>query len=149
MGLASQQMSTFAAGILPLNGHAPVSIGLPQGNDYQRSPGILHILLVEDHDDTRRGMELLLRAHGHVTEVAADVQEALDLAAKSDTRFKLLLSDLQVPDGNGWDFLRRLEEGGRRPQQAIAISGWGSERDVAKSRSAGFVANLAGRAAGS
>ena len=102
----------------------------------------MHVLLVEDHDDTRRAMELFLRAHGHLTEVAADVQEALALAAGSDTQFDLLLSDIQLPDGNGWDLLRRLEEGGRRPQQAIAISGWGSETDVAKSKRAGFETHL-------
>jgi len=64
------------------------------------------------------------------------------LAATSNTRFDLLLSDLQLPDGNGWDLLRRLEEGGRRPKQAIAISGWGSETDVAKSKRAGFETHL-------
>ena len=100
----------------------PFQYGPAQGNDYQRSPRILHILLVEDHDDTRRGMELFLRAHGHLTEVAAGLQEALDLAARSDTRFDLLLSDLQLPDGNCWDLLRRLEQGGWRPQQALALS---------------------------
>ena len=60
-------------------------------------------------------MELFLRAHGHRTQVAAGVQEALDLAATFDTRFDLLLSDLQLPDGNGWDLLRRLEDGGEAP----------------------------------
>jgi CheY-like chemotaxis protein len=100
------------------------------------------ILLVEDHDDTRRGMELFLQRLGHRTQVAVGVQEALDLAATSDMGFDLLLSDLRLRDGNGWDFLRRLEEAGRRPQQAIAISGWGSETDVAKSKSAGFRAHL-------
>src|SRR5262245_18864691 len=85
--------------------------GPPQGNDYERSPRILHILLVEDHDDTRWGMELFLRTHGHRAQVAAGVQEALDLAATFDTRFDLLLSDLRLPDGNGWDLLRRLGEG--------------------------------------
>src|ERR1700752_2713636 len=99
----------------------PFQYGAAQGNDYQRSPRILHVLLVEDHDDTRRGMELFLRAHGHRTEVAAGVQEALGLAATSDTRFDLLFSDLRLPDGNGWDLLRRLEDGGRRPRQAAAI----------------------------
>jgi CheY-like chemotaxis protein len=74
--------------------------------------------------------------------VAAGVQEALDLAATSDTRFDLLFSDLRLPDGNGWDLLRRLEDGGRRPRQAAAISAWGSETDVAKSKSAGFAAHL-------
>ena len=65
-------------------------------------------------------MEVFLLAHGHLTEVAAGVQEAVDLAATSDSEFDLLLSDIQLPDGNGWDLLRRLEEGGWRPQLAIA-----------------------------
>ena len=49
------------------------------------------------------------RALGHWTQVAVGLQAALDLAARSDTRFDLLLSDLRLPDGNGWDLLRRLE----------------------------------------
>ena len=56
-------------------------------------------------------MELFLRGRCYLTEAAADVQEALYLAATSHTQFDLLLSDLQLPDGNGWDLLRRLEEG--------------------------------------
>ena len=74
-----------------------------------------------------------------LTSGEAGVQAALDLAANSGTRFDLLLSDLRLPDGNGWDLLRRLEEAGCRPQRAIAISGWSSEIDVAKSKSAGFM----------
>jgi two-component system, NtrC family, response regulator PilR len=70
------------------------------------------------------------------------VQTALDLISTSDTRFYLLLSDLRLPDGNGWDLLRRLEEAGCRPQQAIAISGWSSETDVAKNISAGSQGHL-------
>jgi CheY-like chemotaxis protein len=135
-------MAAFAVAILPLHNDVPASIWTPQGNDYQRSQRILHILLVEDHDDTRRGMELFLRAHGHRTQVASGVQEAMDLAATSDTGFDLLLSDLRLPDGNGWDLLRRLEEGGWRPQQAVAVSGWGSDMDVARSKSAGFGIHL-------
>jgi CheY-like chemotaxis protein len=69
------------------------------------------------------------------------VQEALNLAATSHMGFDLLLSDLRLRDGNGWDLLRRLGEKGWRPQQAIAISG-GNEADVAKSKSAGFRAHL-------
>jgi CheY-like chemotaxis protein len=65
----------------------------------------------------------------------------LEMAA-AGSRFDLLLSDLRLPDGNGWDLLRRLEEAGWRPEHAIAISGWGSETDLAKSKSAGFQAHL-------
>jgi CheY-like chemotaxis protein len=100
----------------------------------------LSILVVEDHPDTRRALEMFLQL-GHQTKLAADIKEALEMAAAGG-RFNLLLSDLRLPDGNGWDLLRRLEEAGWRPKHAIAISGWGSETDLAKSKSAGFQAHL-------
>jgi CheY-like chemotaxis protein len=92
----------------------PLKSGPAARDGDEGSSGILHILVVEDHADTRRGMELFLQALGHWTQVAVGVQAALDLAARSDTRFDLLISDLRLPDGNGWDFLRRLEEAGCR-----------------------------------
>ena len=93
--------------------------------------------MVEDHPDTRRALEMFLQLLGHQTKLAADIKEALQMAAAGG-RFDLLLSDLRLPDGNGWDLLRRLVEAGWRPKHAIAISGWGSETDLAKSKSAGF-----------
>ena len=116
----------------------PLKSGPAYRGGGEGSSRILHILLVEDHADTRRGMELFLQVLGHRTQVAVGVQAALDLATSSDTRFDLLLSDLWLPDGNGWDLLRRLEEAGCRPLRAIAISGWSSEGDIAKSKNAGF-----------
>jgi CheY-like chemotaxis protein len=98
-------------------------------------------LVVEDHPDTRRALEMFLQLLGHQTKLAADIKEALETAAAS-SHFDLLLSDLRLPDGNGWDLLRRLEGAGWRPKHAIAISGWGSETDLAKSKSAGFQAHL-------
>jgi CheY-like chemotaxis protein len=91
--------------------------------------------------DTRRALEMFLQLLGHQTKLAADIKEALEMAA-AGSRFDLLLSDLRLPDGNGWDLLRRLEEAGWRPKHAIAISGWGSETDLARSQSAGFQAHL-------
>jgi CheY-like chemotaxis protein len=101
----------------------------------------LSILVVEDHPDTRRALEMFLQLLGHQTKLAADIKEALEMAA-AGRRFDLLLSDLRLPDGNGWDLLRRLEEGGWRPKHAIALSGWSSETDLAKSKSVGFQAHL-------
>ena len=104
-------------------------------------PRSLSILVVEDHPDTRRALELFLQLLGHQSKLAADIKEALEMAAAGSS-FDLLLSDLRLPDGNGWDLLRRFEEAGWRPKHAIAISGWGSETDLAKSKSAGFQAHL-------
>ena len=55
---------------------------------------------------------------------------------------RLLLSDLQLPDGDGWELLWRLRKAGREPKRAIALSGWGSEEDKAKSQRAGYQVHL-------
>ena len=64
------------------------------------APGSLSILVVEDHPDSRRGLEMFLQLLGHQTKLAADLKEALQMAA-AGSRFDLLLSDLRLPDGNG------------------------------------------------
>jgi CheY-like chemotaxis protein len=102
----------------------------------------VHILVVEDHANTLRVLELFLHALGHRTDLARNVQEALALAAGAEEQFDLLLSDLQLPDGDGWKLLWRLRKAGRKPQRAIALSGWGSEEDVAESQRAGYQAHL-------
>lgn len=116
--------------------------GSTQQDGDKGSAGILQILLVEDHDDTRQAMELYLQALGHRTQVAVGVQQALDLAATSDTGFDLLLSDVRLPDGSGWELLRQLDQWGRRPKQAVAISAWSDETDVAESKRAGFLMHI-------
>jgi CheY-like chemotaxis protein len=104
--------------------------------------GPLYILVVEDHADSRRMLELFLNALGHKVESARNIQQTLDLLVTGGKGFDLLLSDLRLPDGDGWDLMRRLEEAGCRPPQAIALSGWGSSDDITKSRKAGFQAHL-------
>ena len=87
-------------------------------------------------------LELFLHALGHKVESARNIQEALDLFVTGGKEFDLLLSDLRLPDGDGWDLMRRLAEAGCRSPQAIALSGWGSSDDITKSRKAGFQAHL-------
>jgi CheY-like chemotaxis protein len=102
----------------------------------------MNILVVEDHADTRQALEMLLQVLGHRTRAARDAEGAVAIALATDQPFDLLISDLQLPDGDGWNLLRRLEAAARRPPQAIALSGWSSKDDVIKSRSAGFQAHL-------
>jgi len=99
----------------------------------------LRILLVEDHADTARVMQRLLKADGHTVATAADVATALHHARQQS--FDLLLSDLGLPDGSGIDLLLALQAKGIRVP-AIALSGYGREQDFAESRAAGFQAHL-------
>lgn len=117
----------------PFAAHAPA----PSPSDAQAQRR-LRILLVEDNEDTRRLMGRLLRLFGHDVSAADCVAAALDLA-KSET-FDLLVSDIGLPDGTGWDLMAQLAD--RRPPKAIALSGFGMEDDLRRSRDAGFLEHV-------
>ena len=101
------------------------------------SPGsraTLRIFIVENHDDTRFLLGLLLEQLGHSVQAVATVSDALDAAGSGD--FDVLISDIGLPDGNGWELLTSL--GDRAPPYAIAMSGFGMASDRQKSLAAGY-----------
>ena len=85
-------------------------------------------------------MERLLHAFGYRPSSVATVEAALALSGQA--RFDVLLSDLLLPDGDGWGLLRQLDARGCRPPHAIAMSGLGSPSDYRRSQEAGFVTLL-------
>ena len=89
--------------------------------------------------DIAYGLKMYFDAKGHKVRVATDVESALAVAAEKP--FDLLLCDLALPDGNGWDLLRQLRSHG--DVRAIAISGYNSAEDQARSKAAGFLMHLA------
>jgi CheY-like chemotaxis protein len=96
------------------------------------------VLVVEDHEDTRRVLSRALRRKGFGVTVAAGVESAVEQYAASHP--DLVICDIGLPDGTGWDVMRRLSQSG--PVRAIAVSGFGMEHDLQKSRDAGFIAHL-------
>ena len=98
----------------------------------------LRIFVVEDHAETARGLAMYLRGNGHEVHVALDVRSARQLATEID--YDILLSDIGLPDGNGWELLEELSA--RRPIKAIAMSGYNTDSDRARSKAAGFAEHL-------
>src|SRR4029434_5584800 len=94
----------------------------------------MDILLVDDHKDTVQVLERLLVKLGYGVVTAQNYHDAVRLAETK--RFDLLVSDIGLPDGNGFDLLRQIR--GRQAIDAIALSGFGMEDDLRKSREAGF-----------
>ena len=80
----------------------------------------------------------LLRSLNHEVKVADSVATALALGANSD--FDLIISDLGLPDGSGLELMPRLKAQHDLP--GIALSGYGTEDDIRKSRGAGFGEHL-------
>ncbi len=85
-------------------------------------------------------MAELLRAGGHRVTVAGSVAEGLAAAGREQGRFDLVVSDVGLPDGSGVDLMRELAA--RYGLPGIALSGYGMEEDVRRSRDAGFARHL-------
>ncbi len=101
----------------------------------------LRILLVEDHEDTAQAMADLLGLMGHEVTVAGSVATALAAAeAVRDQGIDLVVSDLGLPDGSGQDLMRELIR--LYGWKGIALSGYGMEEDIRRSREAGFARHL-------
>jgi PAS domain S-box-containing protein len=98
-----------------------------------------HLLLVEDHADTAEAMAELLESLGYRVTVAGTMAAGLEAAervAGDGGRIDLVVSDLGLPDGSGLDLMRLLST--RYGLRGIALSGYGMEDDLQRSREAGF-----------
>jgi CheY-like chemotaxis protein len=94
----------------------------------------LRIFVVENHEDTRFLLCLLLEQLGHTVFSAPSLAAALD--ELPPTHCEVLISDIGLPDGNGWDLMARL--GDERPPYAIAMSGFGMSSDRQRSLGVGY-----------
>ncbi len=90
------------------------------------------ILLVEDHDDSREFMQALLETDGHRVHSVRNVMEAKERLEDPLYGIDVLVTDIGLPDGSGWDLVSFARE--RRPALRIGVvTGWEprNERDPA------------------
>jgi CheY-like chemotaxis protein len=99
---------------------------------------VYRVLLVEDHSDTRNVLTKLLANCGCDVTAVGTVREAV--AAAERQQYDLLLSDIGLPDGSGLDVMRHVAA--RSKVTGIALSGFGQDDDIRRSREAGFVTHL-------
>jgi nitrogen-specific signal transduction histidine kinase/CheY-like chemotaxis protein len=96
------------------------------------------VLLVEDHADT------LGAARDLLAELSCDVIPATSLgealAAAEAGPLDLVISDIGLPDGSGFDLMRTLRDS--YGLAGIAVTGYGMQEDVRRGREAGFVDHL-------
>jgi CheY-like chemotaxis protein len=97
-----------------------------------------HILLVDDHVDTMKVMQRILTSWGIQVTGASQVSEALRLAG--EIKFDLVISDIGLPDGTGYELIQKIQQLQKVP--AIALSGFGMESDVQRSVDSGFARHL-------
>ena len=97
------------------------------------------ILLVEDHYDTARAMARLLNLSGYNVRTASTYRSAIEIC--DEEQFDLVISDVGLPDGSGYDLMREMLDRACTTK-GIAVSGYGTEKDVEDSLRAGFTLHL-------
>lgn len=98
----------------------------------------LRILIVDDHADTARIMARLLERLGHRVALADCVSGAIEIARSQP--FDLLISDIGLGDGTGYELMTRLRAD--YGLAGIAVSGYATASDFAQSAAAGFAFHL-------
>jgi len=161
---------------LPLMAVSPKPSGLEQVHPtmggsvpFDCSPRLdgLRVLVVDDEADTRALLIYALEASGAEVVAAASADEAISALTKSLIPMDVLISDIGMPDEDGYTLLRRVralekEQGGRIP--AVALTAYARTEDRRAALLAGFqfhiakpvepaeliavIANLAGRTGG-
>ena len=97
----------------------------------------LRIFVVENNADTLKYFRMYLEDLGHTVLEATTMADALVQVPGSTC--DVLISDIGLEDGTGWDLLRRLRtETSGPPPYAIAVSGFGRNADRSRSEAAGY-----------
>lgn len=98
-------------------------------------------LVVDDHEDAARSLEMMLQSFGYETEVATD---GIDGLRKATTFHPdLLLLDISMPKLDGYDTcgVIRAQPWGAKVR-LVAVTGWDPEELKERSEAAGFDAYL-------
>ncbi len=94
----------------------------------------LRILVVEDHRETLQTLSRLLNHFGHETSMANGAQSALAIVESKE--FDVVLSDIGLPDGSGYDVIAQAKR--KQPVKGVALTGFDKDEDVRRSKEAGF-----------
>jgi PAS domain S-box-containing protein len=104
----------------------------------------LLLLVVDDHDDTREMLNVMLRRHGARVIAVKSAEEAVEAALNLNP--DLLVSDIEMPGEDGYSLIRRIRENeietGRR-LLAIALTAHARVEDRLRALSAGYQSHVA------
>jgi PAS domain S-box-containing protein len=101
----------------------------------------LRIMIVDDNSDAAASMAMLLSQEKHTTLTANSGAEALQVVAEFNPNIVFL--DIGMPMMNGYEVARKLRAmPGLESLILVALTGWGGENDVKRSRDAGFDEHL-------
>lgn len=98
-----------------------------------------HLLLVDDSLFFLNLISPLLKISGYFVETATSADQGLQMALNATRPFDIIISDIEMPDKNGYDFLKDIKaQPSLSNTPVIALSGCDTETELARAQSAGF-----------
>ncbi|MEI8197780.1 MAG: ATP-binding protein, partial [Phycisphaerae bacterium] len=99
------------------------------------------VLLVEDNEASLRLLTRFIESLGYRVLPATSAQQALN--TQREQPVDIIVSDLGLPDISGWELLTQIRHSaGGQNIPAVAVSGFGGQADIERSRNAGFSEHL-------
>ena len=118
-----------------ISGLAPESTGATGALDKK------FILVVDDSTETTEMLGKLLQLEGAFVESARSGAEALEIAQRKN--FDLVVSDISMPEMDGYQLLKKLRElPSMANVPAVALTGYGRGADVERALEEGFAEHL-------
>lgn len=113
----------------------------PSGQALVRLEGV-RVLVVDDDDDSRELVDRIVREHGAEVRTAASVDEALRLVESFAPR--VLVSDIGMPERDGYDLVRAVRASGRSAAvlPAIAVTAYANAAERQRALATGFQLHL-------
>jgi len=126
---------------LPIHMQAELALGeLGNANELGALVGI-GILLVDDSPDILETLRELLESEGANVTTADGGARGIEAAEQS--RFDVIVSDIGMPDIDGHKMMAEIRRGTTNAETpSIALTGYGTLRDVEKANNAGFTLHL-------
>jgi CheY-like chemotaxis protein len=133
---------SMQAGSAPDGGPAPAFDGVGTGGPAERGIRLddVHVLVIEDELDSRELLRLVLEGAGARVTATGSAREALDALGP----FDIILSDIGMPEMDGYALLRRLREqpaGAGAP--ALALTAYARAEDAERALRAGYQEHIA------
>ena len=100
----------------------------------------LSVLVVEDEEDTRTLLEYVLHSAGASVTTASSATAALQ--AMPDTHPDVIISDIGLPEVDGYSFMRKVREM-KTTTPAVALTAYARREDIELATSAGYDLHIA------
>ncbi|MEG4318136.1 MULTISPECIES: chemotaxis protein CheB [unclassified Microcoleus] len=120
----------------------------PWNASSERVPSLenLQVLVVDDEADTRELLKFVLESYGAEVVTAESARMAMAELTENPNRYDVLISDLGMPEENGYSLIRQVRTlaataGGHIP--AAALTAYASEQERDRAIAAGFQTHIA------